>query len=138
MAKRFYKKSNMSALSKLAIGALISILSLLAFAVIFGIVAMMFQDVTGKIPLFSIMTVILSGAVAGAIVSRFITDGNLGFSLLTALFASLVLMLLGVIMGGGAVSVSVFLNFLIFIGVFGLSSYIFKKREKNFKRKFNV
>jgi hypothetical protein len=134
MAKRFYKKSNMGALTQLAVGALISIGAVLVFSALFGAVAMMFRDVTGKIPLFAMMTVIFSGAVAGAVVSRFITDGKLGISLLIALLSSLILMLIGIIAGGGTVSASVFLNFLIFIGIFGISAYLFRKREKNFKK----
>jgi hypothetical protein len=44
------------------------------------------------------------------------------------------MMLIGIIAGGGAVSVSVFLNLLIFMGVFGLSAYLFKKREGRMKK----
>ena len=138
MAKRFYKKGNMGALSKLLTGTLISLASIVVFAVIFGLVAMMFKDATGRIPLFALMTVIFSGGVAGALVSRFITEGKLGFSLLVALLTSLIMMLVGVIAGGGSVSGAVFLNFLIFVGVFGLSSYLFRKREKSFGRKFKI
>ncbi len=134
MAKRFYKKGNMSALSKLLVGTLISLASILVFAVIFGALAMMFRDVTGRIPLFALLTVIFSGVAAGAVVSRLITEGNLPFSILVALMTSLIMMLIGIVAGGGSVSFSVFLNFLIFMGVFGLAAYLFKKRERRMKK----
>lgn len=134
MAKRFYKKGNMSALSKLLLGTLMSLASVLLFSVIFGAAAMLFRDVTGRIPLFALLTVIFSSFAAGVAVSRLIADGSLPLSLLIALMSALIMMLIGIIAGGGSVSVSVFLNLLIFMGVFGLSAYLFKKREGRMKK----
>ncbi len=136
MRKRYYKDDSLGAFSKLGIGAGVSILSVLVFSILFGAIAMLFPNITGMIPLFSMLTVILSAALAGGIVSRFVTYGNLGLSALSFLLSWLLLMLVGLIINKGSLPLSVFLNFVIFVGISTLSSYLFKKRDVGMKRRF--
>ena len=110
--------------------------ALLLFSAIFSGIAMLTDDAAAKIPLFAILTLILSAAVGGAVSTRTVSDGRLSLALLSALLASLIFMLIGTIIGKGHLPLSVFLNFIIFIGVFGLSAYLFKKRERGRRRKF--
>jgi hypothetical protein len=135
MKKRFYKKSDIGVIGILFIGAGVAILAMLIFAVIFGAITMLFEDVAAKIPIFAMATVVVSAVVGGAVVSRIVNDGKTYLSLLSSLMASLILMLIGAIIGGGALPFSVFLNFIIFTGAFTLSAYIFRKRDK-FNGKF--
>jgi fructose-specific phosphotransferase system IIC component len=109
--------------------------SLLVFAVIFGAIALLSQDVSARIPAFAIATVVVSAIVAGAVVSRTVSDGKVYLALLQSLLAALIFMLIGAIVGEGALPFSVFLNFMIFTGAFTLSAYIFRKRDK-FNGKF--
>ena len=136
MKKRYYNDNSLGAFSKLGIGAGISLLSVLSFSILFGIIAMLFNNITGVIPLFSMLTVILSAALSGVIVSRMITNGNLGLSVLSFLLSWLILMLIGVIINKGSLPLSVFLNLVIFVGISTLCSYVFKKRDINIKRRF--
>ena len=110
--------------------------ALLLFSAIFSGIAMMTDDAAAKIPLFAILTLILSAAVGGAVSTRTVSDGRLSLALLSALLASLIFMLIGTIVGKGHLPFSVFLNFAIFVGVFGLSSYLFKKRDGGRKKRF--
>ena len=135
MKKKFYKKSDIGVVGKLFIGAGVAIGAMLIFAVMFGAVAMLFEDVAAKIPIFAMATVVASAVVGGAVVSRIVNDGKTYLSLLSSLMAALILMLIGAIIGGGALPFSVFLNFIIFTGTFTLSAYIFRKRDK-FNGKF--
>lgn len=135
MKKKFYKKSNISGIGRLFIGSGVAMGSLLIFAVILGGVAMLFEDVAAKIPTFAIITIIVSAIVGGAVVSRTVSEGKTSLSLLSSLMAALIFMLIGAIIGGGALPFSVFLNFIIFVGTFTLSAYLTRKRDK-FGRKF--
>ena len=136
MKKRYYKENSLGALTKLALGTGISILSIIVFSVIFGALAMLFQNINSMIPLFSMTTVIASAITSGIIISRLISNGNIGLSTLIFLLSWLLLMLVGVIINKGVLPLSVFLNFIIFVGVASLSSYLFKKRDKRMKRSF--
>ena len=135
MQRKFYKKSNISGLGKLFIGAGIAVASLLLFTVLFGGIALLFEDVSAMIPVFAIATILVSSIVSGGIVARKVNEGNIPLSLLSALMASLAFMLVGAIVSGGALPFSVFLNFLIFVGAFTLSAYLLRKRDK-FDRRF--
>ena len=130
MKKKFYKKSNISGIGRLFIGSGIAMGSLLIFAVILGGVAMLFEDVSAKIPTFAIITIIISAIVGGAVVSRTVNEGKTSLSLLSALMAALIFMLIGAIIGDGALPFSVFLNFIIFVSTFTLSAYLTRKRER--------
>jgi hypothetical protein len=136
MKKKFYKKSDIGVVGKLFIGAGVAIGAMLIFAVMFGAVAMLFEDVAAKIPIFAMATVVASAVVGGAVVSRAVNDGKTSLSLLSSLMAALVLMLIGAIIGGGALPFSVFLNFIIFVGTFTLSAYLTRKRNRFSGRKF--
>lgn len=136
MKKRYHKESNLNAISKLAVGTGISLFSILTVSVIFGAIAMAFPNVTGMIPPFSILTIVFSALLSGALVSRFVSNGNTGLSVLIFLMCALLLMLIGTIVGKGTLPISVFLNFLIFLGTATLSSYIFRKRERAIRRRF--
>jgi hypothetical protein len=135
MKKKIYRKSDIGVIAKLFIGAGIAMASLLVFAVIFGAIALLSQDVSARIPAFAIATVVVSAIVAGAVVSRTVSDGKVYLALLQSLLAALIFMLIGAIVGEGALPFSVFLNFMIFTGAFTLSAYIFRKRDK-FNGKF--
>ena len=135
MQRKFYKKTDISAIKRLFLGAVIAMAALLLFSAIFSGIAMMTDDAAAKIPLFAILTLILSAAVGGAVSTRTVSDGRLSLALLSALLSSLIFMLIGTIVGKGHLPFSVFLNFIIFIGVFGLSAYLFKKRERGRRRK---
>ena len=136
MQRKFYKKTDISAIKRLFLGAVIAMAARLLFSAIFSGIAMLTDDAAAKIPLFAILTLILSAAVGGAVSTRTVSDGRLSLALLSALLSSLIFMLIGTIVGKGHLPLSVFLNFIIFIGVFGLSAYLFKKRERGRRRKF--
>lgn len=135
MRGKFYKRTDISAVKRLFLGAGMAMAALLLFSAIFSGISMLTDDAAAKIPLFAILTLVVSAAVGGAVSTRTVSDGRLALSLLSALLAALIFMLIGTIIGKGHLPLSVFLNFAIFVGVFGLSSYLFKKRDKGRRRK---
>ena len=135
MRGKFYKRTDISAVKRLFLGAGMAMAALLLFSAIFSGISMLTDDAAAKIPLFAILTLVVSAAVGGAVSTRTVSDGRLSLALLSALLASLIFMLIGTIIGKGHLPLSVFLNFAIFVGVFGLSSYLFKKRDSGRRRK---
>lgn len=135
MRGKFYKRTDISAVKRLFLGAGMAMAALLLFSAIFSGISMLTDDAAAKIPLFAILTLVVSAAVGGAVSTRTVSDGRLALSLLSALLAALIFMLIGTIIGKGHLPLSVFLNFAIFVGVFGLSSYLFKKRDSGRRRK---
>ena len=135
MRGKFYKRTDISAVKRLFFGAGMAMAALLLFSAIFSGISMLTDDAAAKIPLFAILTLVVSAAVGGAVSTRTVSDGRLALSLLSALLAALIFMLIGTIIGKGHLPLSVFLNFAIFVGVFGLSSYLFKKRDSGRRRK---
>ena len=136
MRGKFYKRTDISAVKRLFLGAGMAMAALLLFSAIFSGISMLTDDAAAKIPLFAILTLVVSAAAGGAVSTRTVSDGRLSLSLLSALLAALIFMLVGTIIGKGHLPLSVFLNFAIFVGVFGLSSYLFKKRDSGKKRRF--
>jgi hypothetical protein len=136
MRGKFYKRTDISAVKRLFLGAGMAMAALLLFSAIFSGISMLTDDAAAKIPLFAILTLVVSAAVSGAVSTRTVSDGRLSLALLSALLAALIFMLIGTIIGKGHLPLSVFLNFTIFVGVFGLSSYLFKKRDSGKKRRF--
>ena len=135
MRGKFYKRTDISAVKRLFLGAGMAMAALLLFSAIFSGISMLTDDAAAKIPLFAILTLVVSAAVGGAVSTRTVSDGRLSLALLSALLAALIFMLVGTIIGKGHLPLSVFLNFAIFVGVFGLSSYLFKKRDSGRRRK---
>ncbi len=135
MRGKFYKRTDISAVKRLFLGAGMAMAALLLFSAIFSGISMLTDDAVARLPLFALLTLIISAAVGGAVSTRTVSDGRLSLALLSALFAALIFMLIGTIIGKGHLPLSVFLNFAIFVGVFGLSSYLFKKRDKGRRRK---
>jgi hypothetical protein len=136
MRGKFYKRTDISAVKRLFLGAGMAMAALLLFSAIFSGISMLTDDAAAKIPLFAILTLVVSAAVGGAVSTRTVSDGRLSLALLSALLAALIFMLIGTIIAKGHLPLSVFLNFAIFVGVFGLSSYLFKKRDIGKKRRF--
>ena len=136
MRGKFYKRTDISGVKRLFFGAGIAMAALLLFSAIFSGIAMLTDDAVARLPLFALLTLIISAAVGGAVSTRTVSDGRLSLALLSALLAALIFMLIGTIIGKGHLPLSVFLNFAIFVGVFGLSAYIFKKRDGGRKRRF--
>ena len=136
MRKKYYKSRNIGALTRLFIGAGVAIASLLSFALIFSAAALLFEDASAKISAFAMATVVASAIVGGAVVSRTVGEDKISMALLSSLLAALILMLIGVMIKGGSLPFSVFLNFIIFVGAFTLSAYLFRKREGGARRKY--
>ena len=89
MRGKFYKRTDISAVKRLFLGAGMAMAALLLFSAIFSGISMLTDDAAAKIPLFAILTLVVSAAVSGAVSTRTVSDGRLSLALLSALLAAL-------------------------------------------------
>ncbi len=136
MNGKYYKRSDISSIKRLVLGAAIAVAVLLIFSAVFSGIAMLTKDATAMVAHFAIPVIVTAATVGGAVSSRTVSEGKLSLVALSALLASLIFMLIGAIVGKGHLPLSVFLNFLIFMGTFTLSGYLFKKRKNGARSKF--
>ena len=101
-----------------------SILVLIAISMIMAAIAMANEDPTGKIGLFSLISLLLSAMISGLLTARLNIDKKLGFSLTVALGVALLMLLAGVIVSAGRMSGGAFMNLGCYFGLFALSAYL--------------
>ena len=116
-------------------GLLISVGVLVITSLVMSALAYSSPDPTGKIGIYSLVSLILSAAISGFMVSRFFSDGGIGIALLTSFSVVLILMLFGVIIGGGRLGGGAFMNYLSYFGVALLFTIFGKKRERRHRRR---
>ena len=111
----------------------ISLGILLAASLIMSAVAYSSADPTGKIGIYSLVSLIVSAALAGFIASRL--SDSVGLSTLTALATVLILILVGAVISGGKLGLGALMNYLCYFGVATLFSLFAKKRVRRHKRR---
>lgn len=116
-----------SFLISLVISALVIILLSLASALI----ANLLDDPTRHLGLFALGTMLISAAVSGICCARIKGDGSVGFAALVALAIVLVMLLINVILSAGKVTAAAFMNYGCYIGVYTLSAFLGKKKDKH-------
>lgn len=114
--RKSLKKGNNIFYSVLA-GALISALSMLIFSAVAAIITNMTADPLTAIPTASFISMILGAAVSGFIVSKRSPEGKMLITALSSLLFCLMLLLIGLILSGGAVPGKAFLNYICYIGI---------------------
>ena len=108
--------------------ALLSGACILLFSLIFALIAGSLDDPTGNLGIFSLCAMLISAAISGFINSRIKGEGGVGFATLVALSIVLIMLLINVIACGGKISLSAFMNYVCYLGVSALASYLGDKR----------
>jgi putative membrane protein (TIGR04086 family) len=104
-------------------------------AFILALIANSSANSTENIPLFALITLVISAAVSGVVISRIKGLGGVKFSALSALAFVLILLLASVIANNGAVPPSAFMNYGCFIGMTAVSAYLGRKKDTKRRRK---
>ena len=130
-----HMNKDLSLARRLAIGTLISALSIVVTCLAFTVISSLTKDPTSLIGIFSLTTLLLGGALSGFIISRMRCGGSLTAIGSSGIIALLMLMI-GFIIKGGMLSLSIFLNYLAYLGATALFSSKFLKIGKRKRRKF--
>lgn len=132
MKKRNKKELSLPIL--MLIGAALSVLLVIASSFVFTLIASLTKDPGALIGMFSLASLIFAGALSGFIITKLFRDGGSLIALLSAVFAALIMSVIGLIAKKGTVPLSVFLNYLAYVGVAALFAFLAgKKRKKKVK-----
>ena len=112
----------------------LSILTILAISTAMTAVLMAGSDPTGKIGIFSPLTLILSAIIGGIISAKMRVGDGIGFSLTVAFAVCLVMLIFGMILSGGKIGGGAFMNYLCYFAIYSLLSYLVGRRRSVKKR----
>ncbi len=104
-----------------------------------AVIANSLSDPTAYIGTAALVSLILAAVISGAVTVR-MTGGNVKVPLLAALFVTLIMMIIGLIINRGALPGGAAMNYICYFGIFALSSLLLKKRngrkhKRSFKRR---
>ncbi len=100
---------------------------LLAFSLVCTFLVGLLENPTASLGLYSLVTLLLSALVSGFIARR--NAGSLGAALLSLLLTVIAMMLVGVIISGGKLTLSALMNYLCYFGA-GLVGAAMKRKRK--------
>ena len=125
-----HTKKELSLPLLLLIGTAASILSVVLVSFVFALISSMTKNPTALTGIFSLVSLLFAGALSGFVISKVIRDGGSLIAVLSAVIAALLMSVIGLIVKGGAVPISVFLNYLAYLGTAALASFLATKTIK--------
>ena len=117
------------------IGVLLSIALLVITSFILAIALASMKDPSSMVGIMSLSGMLISGAVSGFTTCRIKGDGGFGIAVLSALTVTMIIMLLGIILGGGRLSGGTLMNCGCYMGVSSFAGFIGKRRPGHKRRK---
>ena len=132
MKKHKRKELGLGAL--LAIGVTTSVGAVFVVAFILAFISSLTKDPTSLTGAFSLLALILAGAVSGFVISRVNGDGGALVGILSSVIATGVMIIAGLIWKSGFLPLGALLNLLAFLAVGILSSLLGKKRSRKRRR----
>ena len=132
MKKHKRKELGLGAL--LGIGTLSSLGAVFVMAFILALISSMTKDPTSLTGAFSLLALLLAGAVSGFVISRVNGEGGKLVGILSSVIATSVMMIVGLIWKGGLLPLGALLNLFAFLAVGVLASILGKKRARKRRR----
>lgn len=112
-----------------------SMVTILILTTILAWISISTDDPTGKIGIFSLISLILSATLSGLFSSSQNPTDGVGFSVIAGLGMTLIMLLCGIIASAGKLSGGAFMNYACYLGTYALLSYIGMRAKHNSKRK---
>ena len=109
--------------------------TILIFAMIMAWISISTDDPTGKIGLFSLVSLIAAAVASGIFASKINPTDDVGFSVIAGLGMTLIMLLCGIIASAGKLTGGAFMNYACYLGTYALLSYIGMRAKYNSKRK---
>ena len=132
MKKHKRKELGLGAL--LVIGTVASVGAVFVMAFILALISSMTKDPTSLTGAFSLLALLLAGAVSGFVISRVNGEGGKLVGILSSVIATAVMMIVGLIWKGGLLPLGALLNLFAFLAVGVLASILGKKRARKRRR----
>ena len=112
------------------LGTLASAILTATLSLIFSFIAYSMANPDGVIGIFSIASLLITGALTGFLLSRSRDEGGILLAVLSSLLFSLILLLIGLIACGGTLPPGCIISYLCFIAVSALAAFLGKKRGR--------
>ena len=125
-----HKRKELGLTALLAIGALASVATVFAMALLLALISSLTKDPTSLTGAFSLLALALAGAVSGFVISRLNGDGGTLVGVLSVVIATAVMIIVGLIWKGGLLPLGALLNMLVFLAVGIISSLLGKRNSK--------
>ena len=127
--KRRFSHGSRTKGKAIILGVAASLISVLLFSFIFAVISYSTENPSSSVGIFAILTLVLSGALMGAFVSRYKGDGGIGCAVISALAVALVIIIVRTIVGG-SVSIPLFINCACYIAATALCSFLSRPKGK--------
>ena len=129
------KRKELSLPILLLIGAGVSLASVLTMTLILAIASYFTKDPTSLVGAFSLLSILLAGAISGFVNARIGGDGGALIGIISASLASLIMLSVGLIWRGGMLPLSALLNLTAFILTSVGSAILGKKRARSTRKR---
>ena len=124
MGKTRRKIKDIGGIMPLLIGCGISLLSLVCCSVILGLYSVTTDSPTRLIDVLGLWGLLGSGVISGFVNRKINKERGIGFLFLISLLFTLLLILIGLIVSGGALPLRCIINYLCYLGVYMLSALL--------------
>ena len=131
---RHKRNENISSLTVLLLGTLASGIIFTVLSLAFAFILFSFKDPASLVPIASMIALLVTGAILGFAIPKVKNDGGIVIALLSSLLFTLILLMIGLIVGKGEVSVTVFINYICFIAISFLFSLLGRRKHSRRKR----
>ena len=131
-----HKRNEFGLTTIMLLVAAFAIAVLVAVSFILSVISSMTKNPTALIGAFSLIALILSGAISGFVTSKVNGDGGMLVAILSSVISAFTFLAIGLIWKGGAIKLSVPLNLLVFIAVSVIASLLGKKQPKRKKHRY--
>ena len=129
------EKFKIGRMGQIALSALYSLVVMLVLTLITaGLSLLLLKDPISSIGVMSIIIIILGAVISGVTLTRIFSDYGMQTAIFSSLLLSLLALIIGLIMGGGGVNLKLSLNVLIYVLCSILTAYLARPRAK--RRKF--
>lgn len=112
-----------------------SMVTILVLTMILAWISISTDDPTGKIGIFSLIALIIAATISGLFASWQNPTDGVGFSVISGLGMTLIMLLCGIIASAGKLSGGAFMNYGCYLGTYALLSYIGMRAKDKRKRK---
>ena len=128
------KTESMNTALLLILGALGSGVLLLALTMLCSLIAFYTKNPTSLVGILSIAVMLATGAISGFCMSRLKGDGGVLISALCSLLFILILLMIGLIIGGGHISLGSIINYLCYLAVSVLFAFFGRRKGRRHRR----
>lgn len=133
---RKYKRKELGLTPLMLLGAGFALTVTVVVSFILAIISSLTKDPTALTGAFSLVALILSGAISGFVTSRVNGDGGALVGILASVIAASLILIVGLIWKRGLLNLGAALNILSFVGVSSVFSMLGKKRARTAHRKY--